>query len=147
MPDAELLKHARAFADERDDTNPALAYTVGSEKADYSSKIVVWKRERVSCAEIYTCGISPSMRPDIDAVSGNLREFASRFAHKYAEFPDTLPLPQGDDAIIILIDQKKTGRTGAYELIDGAHRFIASCRRGSETIEAFVGYAQREGEA
>jgi len=112
LPDEQLLRRARAFGDERDDTNPALAYTVGTAKADYSSGIVQWERCRIACAEIYTCGISPSMRPDIDAVAGNLWDFALRFAPKYAEFRDTLPLPQGDEAVIITITQKMPGRKG-----------------------------------
>jgi hypothetical protein len=144
LPDEQLLKHARAFADERDDTNPVLAYTVGTTKADYSSRIVLWERYWINCTEIYTCGISPSMRPDIDAVAGNLREFAMRFAAKYAEFADRLPLPKGDEAVISTIAQKKHGRRGLYELVDGAHRLVALCRGGVETVEAYIGCLHSE---
>jgi hypothetical protein len=138
LPDEQLLKRTRAFADERNDTNPALAYTVGTPKADFSSRIVLWKRGRICCSEAYTCGISPAMSRDIDAVAGNVCEFASRFATNYVEFRDAR-LPQGEAAVIIAVAQTKQGKNGKYELIDGVHRLVALCRCGVEAVEGYIG--------
>jgi hypothetical protein len=141
--DEEMLARARCFADERDDTNPVLAYTVGTAKADYSKKIAFWNRECIKCAEIYTCGISPQMSSDIDAVRGNMLDFALGPAAKFPEFAEGAALPQ-ENTVIIVVEQGKAGRKGAYELIDGAHRLVALCLGRVETVEAYVGHLKTE---
>ena len=139
LPDEQLLERARCFANERDDTNPTLAYTIGTKKADYSSRIAYWKHESINCAEIYTCGIAPQMCHDIAAVTGNLRDFALKFSSKYSEFTCNQPLFQ-NDVVIIVVAQRKQGKNGTYELVDGAHRLVAICLGGVEAVEAYVGY-------
>lgn len=137
------MLRARCFADERDDTNPVLAYTVGTAKADYSKEIAFWKREWIKCAEIYTCGISPQMGSAIDAVEGNMLDFALGPAAKFAEFAESPALAQ-EDTVVIVVEQKKLGKKGGYELIDGAHRLVAICLGGVEIVEAYVGHLKAE---
>lgn len=139
LPDQQTLERARHFADERDDVNPTLAYTVGTPKADFSARINFWKRECIKCSEVYTCGISPRMLPDISAVAGNVRDFALGSAAKFQEFNDWLPI-SGETAIIIVVAQLKPGMKGVYELLDGVHRLVAICRTGAEEIKAYVGH-------
>ena len=139
LPDQETFEKARHFADEREDVNPTLAYTVGTPKADFSERINFWKRERIKCSEVYTCGISPRMLPDIRGVAGNVRDFALGSAATFQEFNGCPPI-SGDAAIIIVVAQLKPGMKGVYELLDGAHRLIAICRAGAEEIEAYVGH-------
>lgn len=145
LSDEEMLARVRCFADERHDTNPVLAYTVGTAKADYSKRIALWRRECIICAEIYTCGISPQMSSDIDAVGGNMLDFALGPAAKFPEFAEGATLPQ-EGTVIIVVEQRKAGRKGAYELIDGAHRLVTLCLSKVETVEAYVGHLRTEEE-
>ena len=50
LPADQLLAQARMFANERTDTNPVLAYTVGTRKAGYTISVTGWTREAIACA-------------------------------------------------------------------------------------------------
>jgi hypothetical protein len=139
LPDSEVMAKARQFTKERYDVNPALLYTVGIGEDNRHTSVKSWTRERVQCREIYTCGISSSMRPDIDSVRGNLIEFALQSASKYPEFR---PLSNLSDAtsIVILVHHRRDDRAGDYEVIDGVHRLVALCRAGIQDVEAYVAH-------
>ena len=140
LPDRELLIQARKFADQRDDTTPLLVYTVGTSKDDRSNSISIWKREFLKCAQIYTLGISQNMLADLEQVKGNVLNFALQYATKYPEFSNPPQRPDGKIPRLIVIAQSNPSSKGSYELIDGAHRLVALCRLGDETVEAYVGY-------
>jgi hypothetical protein len=76
LPDNELMLKARQFAEERDDVNPTLVYTVGTPKDNRYTRVASWKRERIKCKDIFTSGISSAMLPDIEVAKGNIWDFA-----------------------------------------------------------------------
>lgn len=141
LSDPEVMVNTRCFAEERDDVNPVLVYTVGAGGDDRSSRITSWTRERIKCRDIFTSGISCRMRPDIDALRGNMRAFALGPAKAYSEFRPLSPLCD-ISSIIILVAHRRQDRDGHYEAIDGAHRIVALCRAGSEEVDAYVGHMQ-----
>ena len=137
LPDSEILAVAKRFSEERDDLNPVFAYAVGRADDGRHKNVTGWTRQRVRCRDIYTCGISPEMLPDIHAVRGNIPEFALKFAGKYPEFQ---PLSELDEllTVVILVHHRQGGWSGDYEVLDGAHRLVALCRAGIEEVEAYV---------
>jgi hypothetical protein len=142
LPDDDLLKRAREFANERSDTNPALLYLVGTPKGDRSDYIERWERQPISFAELYVPAWTDRFNPALKAVRGNLRAFALRFADQFPDdFPAGRPLPTGEDAVIIAIAHSRPALHGSLELVDGAHRVVAMGRAGAgiEKIEAIVG--------
>jgi len=139
LPDPELITKARKFAEDRDDVNPTLLYTVGIRNDTRNNRVASWTHERVLCRDVYTCGISSSMQPDIDAVRGNLLAFASHSASKYPEFRPLSGLSEMS-GIVILVDHRRVDRDGEYEVIDGVHRLVAFCRAGYQDVEAYVAH-------
>jgi ParB/Sulfiredoxin domain len=139
LPDAEVICKARQFAEERDDVNPVLVYTVGVRDDSRYLRVASWTRERVRCRDIYTCGISPCMRDDINAVGGNLLAFALQSSGKYPEFR---PLGELSDVsrILIVVHHSRDDRHGEYEIIDGAHRAVAFCRARIDDVDAYVAH-------
>jgi ParB-like nuclease domain len=141
LSDSEVMAKARRFAEERDDVNPVLVFTVGARGDDHSSRVASWTRERIKCRDIFTSGISSRMRPDIDAVRGNMLAFALGPAMKYSEFRPLSPLCD-ISSIVILVAHRRQTRDGQYEVIDGAHRLVALCRAGAEEVDAYVAHMQ-----
>lgn len=139
LPDLQLLDKARGFADSRNDRNPVFVYTIGFESDNRHMHVASWTKERIRCGDVYTCGISPAMRGDLDSVSGNLAAFASLHAGKYREFRELGPLSE-EAKVLIVVHQQKEGREGRYELIDGAHRLVGHLLAGSDEVEAFVAH-------
>ena len=140
LPDDEMLREAKRFADERDDTNPTLLYTVGVRGEDRSGDVAFWTREHVNYSEIYTCGISRLMKDDLDIVKGNIHDFALSAAAKYPEFAKNKSPPEGEGAVIIVVEHTKPGRKGSYGLTDGAHRLVSLCRSQADGVEAYIGH-------
>ena len=141
LSDSEVMERARHWGEQRDDVNPALVYTVGIGNDARNSRVASWTRERIQCGDIFTCGMSSCMRPDIDAVRGNLSAFALSSAKKYPEFR---PLSELCDMqrIVILVAHRQDGRDGNYEAIDGVHRLVAFCCSGIQEVEAYVAHIQ-----
>jgi hypothetical protein len=139
LPDAEVITKARQFAEGRSDVNAAFVYTVGVRNDSRHLGVDFWTRERVRCGDLYTCGISPCMRGDIDAVCGNLLAFALQSSGKYPEFR---PLGELSDVsrILIVVHHSRDDRHGEYEIIDGAHRAVAFCCAGIDGVDAYVAH-------
>jgi hypothetical protein len=79
------------------------------------------------------------MCEDLASVKGNIPRFAAEKATRFPEFASGC-LPEGALAIVIVIRQTTPERDGAFELLDGAHRLVALCNAGVETVETFIGY-------
>jgi hypothetical protein len=141
LSDSEVLAKAAHFAEERDDVNPALVYTVGVRNDVRHTGVASWTRERVRCMDIYTCGISSCMRDDIDAVRGNVAAFASQSSSKYPEFRPVAKLSEISSRII-LVHHQRPHRNGQYEAVDGVHRLVALCCAGVQDVEAYVAHLQ-----
>jgi hypothetical protein len=139
LPDAKVMQKARGFAEERDDVNPALVYTVGIRKDDRNRRVASWTRERIKCRAVFTSGISPHMRSDIDAVRGNVFAFAQGPASKYPEFLPLAALCEITSTVIV-VAQRVPGKDGEYEAIDGVHRLVGFCRAGIEQVDAYVAH-------
>jgi hypothetical protein len=90
----------------------------------------------VDIRSLYSCGINPKMKADLDAVQGNLARF-SKVAHNYSEFRMD-SLPEGDQATIITVDRRCAGREGTIEVIDGVHRVVAMAGREIPKTLAFL---------
>src|SRR5690349_13273258 len=57
-PDSELFMQARAFAEDRDDINPAVLYTAGTRQENRSAQIACWTKENIRCRDLFTNGIA-----------------------------------------------------------------------------------------
>jgi hypothetical protein len=139
LPEPEVMVNGRRFAEEREDVNPALVYTVGTPKDDRSSQVAFWSREWIQCRDIFAWSISPRMQSDIDRVRGNILAFALGPAKAYSEFR---PLSSLSDlsSIVILVAHGGRDRDGKYEVVDGAHRLVALCRAEVKEVEAYVAH-------
>ena len=139
LSDSDLITKARQFADERDDVNPALVYTVGVRNDSRYRGVVSWTRQRVRCKDMYVCGISPAMRCDIDTVRGNLLAFSLRFSGNYTEFRPLAELCELS-SIVIVVCHRQDNRDGEYEIVDGVHRLVAFCCARIEDADAYVAH-------
>jgi hypothetical protein len=141
LPDSEVLEKAKGFAEERDDVNPVLVYTIGIRKDDRNERVASWTRERIKCRDVFTSGISSRMRSDIDAVRGNIFAFAQGPASKYSEFRPLAALCEITSTVIV-VAHRVEGKDGEYEAIDGAHRLVALCRAGVQEVDAYVAHME-----
>jgi ParB-like nuclease domain len=143
LPDSELLTQARGFGEERrkllGEINPVFVYTVGVANDNRYTCVSSWSRSRILCKNIYVFSISPAMSSDLDAVRGNVLQFALNSAAKYREFRPLSTLSD-DLGTLIVVAQQRPNRDGVYELIDGAHRLVALCRAAVEDVEAYVAH-------
>jgi len=141
LDDEEFLSKMSQFHRDRKDDNPALDWTVGSRK----SRIASWTQAHIPLGAAYSCGISSSMRHDLDLVKWNLQRFLScGFASKYPEFrlktvPETVEL-----RTVIAIRRDREGRDGRFQVIDGAHRIVAMLAHGISECPAYVAQLKSE---
>jgi len=139
LPDSQMLDKARGFGEQRDDVNPTLVYTGGIDRHDRHAEVTSWTREQIDCRLIFTSVISSSMRADLDAVEGNLFDFAQGPASEYPEFAPLTTLGELTRTVV-LVAHRVRGRSGDFEAIDGAHRLVALCRAGVLEVDAYVAH-------
>ena len=139
LSNSEVMAKARDFAVQRDDRNPVSVYTIGLPGDDRHTRVANWTLERINCREIFSSGIAGNMEADINAVKGNLYDFANGPANKYDEFRPLGPLCEITGRVIVVAKQVE-GRKGKYEAIDGSHRLVALCRNECPDVEAFVAH-------
>lgn len=136
LHDRAFLERLRRFAEERDDVNPTLTWTVGTRGNQHYRRVQRWLVAKVTLDAIYSCGINTSMRADLDAAEGNLVRFAA-VAGKYPEFRlDTVP--EDKLATLIAVVNHQHGRRGTIEVLDGCHRVVAMISRGVRETTAFL---------
>lgn len=124
--------------------NPTLVWTTGTQKnPDGPCQVKNWVLAKINLGFLYTCGINPKMKYDLDSVKGNLscfvkREYASKYnASKYKEF-QLDRIPTGLTATAIGVAHREPGRDGEIELIDGAHRVVSMLHNNIEQSEAYI---------
>jgi hypothetical protein len=136
LDDEGFFRCMRQFADSRADVNPVLSWTIGTPGNRHHERVARWVLARVDIKSLYTCGINPMMKADLDAVQGNLARF-STVGHKYPEFRMD-SLPDGGQAIIVGVARQSVGRDGTIEAVDGAHRIVAMAGREIQNTSAFL---------
>ena len=104
LDDPAFFRHLGQFADSRNDVNPVLTWTVGTPGNSHYERVTRWVLARVDIAALYSCGINPTMKADLDAVQGNLARF-SRIANKYPEFRMD-SVPAGNQATVIAVARR-----------------------------------------
>ncbi|HYV39721.1 MAG TPA: hypothetical protein VE988_28795 [Gemmataceae bacterium] len=134
--DRTFFKRMRKFADDRDDVNPTLTWTIGTHANKHHERVQHWVLAEVTLDSLYSCGINPAMQADLDRVNGHLASFAE-FAQKYPEFQND-SVPQGDQRIIIAIAKTEVSKKGTLEVVDGSHRGIAMLAKKIGSTSAFV---------
>jgi hypothetical protein len=139
----QFLARMRAFADERDDINPTLTWTVGTRGNKHHERVLRWVLAQLRLAALYSCGINDAMKDDLDAVSGNLAAFVAR-ADKHPEF-QLGAVPDGDLRIVIAVAGAQASRDGTIEVVDGAHRAVAMLAIGITETTAFLAELRPEG--
>lgn len=138
LPDQKLIRKVRKFEKTRNDDNPTLGRTIGT-RAN-SNWVSHWVLASIDLADLYTCGINPKMKDDLDSVSGNLKRFVDAgYATKYPEFRLD-PVPSTWRArVVIGVARSEFSREGNIELIDGAHRVVALIANGITSSDAYIG--------
>lgn len=139
LPDGDFIHKVRNFEKTRDDENPTIVWTIGTEKnPNRHQKVRRWILANINLGCLYTCGINPKMKCDLDSVNGNLRCFVNRkYAVRYKEFR-TDCIPTNTEASVIGIARCKDNRNGEVEIVDGCHRVIAMLANGIESTEAYI---------
>jgi hypothetical protein len=136
LDDDAFFERVRAFADARADTNPVLTWTIGTRGNKHHESVRRWVLAKIPLASLYSRGINPLMKKDLDESQGNLVGFL-KAATKYAEFRlDSVP--QGDLAILFAVAKSCPGRLGVAELLDGAHRALAMAATDIRETLAYV---------
>ena len=137
LSDGPFYYRVRNFAELRDDTNPVLTYTIGTKNNQHHKSVVKWEEREVPLDEIFTCGINPCMRDDLNDVAWKLAAFARKHACKYQEFRlDEIPPVEKRRAISV--QHEVAGKVGRFEILDGVHRCVALTVNGFSTVRAFV---------
>jgi hypothetical protein len=136
LDDDGFIKRVRDFATARNDVNPVLTWTIGTLQNKHHERVSRWVLAKMDIDSLFSCGINPTMKADLDAVQGNLARF-STVAHRYPEFRMGI-LPKGDQATIIAVARECGGRNGTIEVIDGAHRVVAMAGGRVQNTPAFL---------
>lgn len=136
LDDDTFFQRVRAFAGARADTNPVLTWTIGTGGNKHYERVRRWVLAKIPLASLYSRGINPVMKRDLDDSQGNLVGFLT-VATKYPEFRlDSVP--EGDLAILFAVCRSCPGRLGVAELLDGAHRALAMAAKGIPETLAYV---------
>ena len=140
LSDRRLIRKVRKFEKTRDDDNPTLGWTIGTRANSNYRGVSHWVLASISLADLYTCGINPKMKGDLDSVNGNLKRFVDAgYATKYPEFRlDSIP-SEGKARTLIGIARSESNRDGNIELIDGAHRVVPMLANGIMSSDAYIG--------
>lgn len=138
LPNQDVIQKASEFAKLRDDENPVLVWTVGTQKNKHYLKIDRWDLVTFDLNILYSRGINPSMKNDLSSVMGNLSDFEQIYSKNYEEFLLTT-LPEDKSKILIAIARSKPKYKGKLELIDGAHRAISMLKNGITKADAYIG--------
>lgn len=142
FPDAAFIKEVEKFKEGRcaeGEENPTFVWTIGTSKNKHYLKVSRWVLANVNLQCLYTQGINPAMRNEIEAVGGNLKRFVEcGYARNYSEFQVSLNLPPEEARIFVGIAHHKHDRNGKIELIDGAHRVVAMMSGGLTSAKAYI---------
>jgi len=92
--DKRFIRKVRKFAKSRNDTNPVLVWTIGVREDKHYQKVSRWVlAKNIQLSDLYTCGIKPEMKGNLDSVNGNMEQFVKDgYAGEYTEFQrDSVP--------------------------------------------------------
>ena len=122
----EFIQEVRNFEKTRKDENPAILWTIGTEKDPVRPhKIRRWILAKVDLRSLYTLRINSKINPHLDLVNGNLERFVRRgYPAEHDEF-HTSHVPTNEKRVVIGIAHFKENRDGEIEIVDGCHRAIA----------------------
>lgn len=137
LSDADFLVKVQEFAAKRTDTNPGLTWTIGTTGNEHHLKAARWVEEEIDIDELFSCGLNPAMKVDLDDVHGNVVEFAHKHGHKYPEFRLN-ETPADELKRVIAVRHSKAGHNGSLEILDGAHRCVAMAVQGVKRVRALV---------
>lgn len=139
LQDRDFILKVRNFEKSRDDENPTIVWTIGTEKnPNRPQKVRRWILAHINLGCLYSRGINPKMKSDLDSVNGNLRCFVNRkYAARYKEF-HTDRVPTNTEARVIGIVHCTDNRNGEIEIVDGCHRVIAMLGNAIESTEAYI---------
>lgn len=140
LSDTDFIQKVRNFEKKRSDENPAILWTIGTEKdCKRPQKVRRWILANINLGCLYTCGINSKMKSDLDSVKGNLKCFVNRgYTNKYDEFCTNRVPTDEELKVIVGIAHDTDDRDGKIEIVDGAHRAIAMLANGIEYSQAHI---------
>ena len=139
LPDIAFIQQVHNFAQVRDDENPTIVWTIGSETNKHYLKVRRWFLAKINLECLYTCGISCKMRQDLDSVNGNLKKFVKEgYAKKYGEFHMNFIPSDTETRRVIGIAHLKPDRDGKIEIVDGVHRAVAMLANEISLSQAYI---------
>ena len=145
LPDADLIRKTRNFAQKLNDINPTLIWTVGINNDHRHLSVRCWVLANINLGCLYTKGINPKMQSDLDLVHGNLKYFVDKgLAVKYNEFSKKSTLIEGEAKTLIGIGHAQVGLEGHIELVDGAHRVVSMLTNGARSSNAYIGVTHKK---
>ena len=140
LSDPDFIQKVRNFEKKRPDENPAILWTIGTEKdRNRPQKVRRWVLANVNLDCLYTCGINDEVNSDIDSVKGNLKCFMNEgYATKHCCEFRIGRVPINEKRVIIGIVHCTDNRDGEIEIVDGCHRVIAMLANGIEYSQAYI---------
>ena len=146
LSDADFITKVQKLEKERDDDNPALGYTIGTNKNPTCwKKVKRWILANINLQSLYTWGIDPDnleLKRDLDSVKGNLKRFVKRkYAKKHNdEFcTDWNPTHEVFKLLICVSpNSPEKDRDGEIEIVDGCHRAVAMLENEIEHVKAYI---------
>jgi len=136
--DAEFFPRVRRFADQRSDTNPFLVFTVGVRGDERWRQVKKWELIECPIGELYTLGINPRMKEDLQTVGWNLQKFVEvGHARGYPEFRLN-EMPPSDLTTLFGLRRQERGKIGSIAIIDGSHRAVSMAAQNIETTTVYV---------
>ena len=142
LSDMDFINKVQNFEKERDDVNPAILWTIGTEKdLPRPPKVRCWILAKINLGSLYTCGINSEINAHLDLldVKGNLKSFVlGKYVHEHGEIrTDSFPADK-ELTTFIGVAHPTSGLDGEIEVLDGNHRAMAMLANKSEHAEAFI---------
>ena len=142
LSDMDFINKVQNFEKERDDVNPAILWTIGTEKdRSRPPKVRCWILAKINLGSLYTCGIKSKINAHLELpdVRGNLKSFVlGKYVHEHGEIrTDSFPAEK-ELTTFIGVAHPTSGLDGEIEVLDGNHRAMAMLANKSEHAEAFI---------
>jgi hypothetical protein len=134
--DGEIVQHARRLYDYdgEDDRKALLHWNVADDEPKAIDRCVV---RTVAIRKLFTLGLDPAMKTDLNTVDGNLYRFAKRgLLSEYSDFNrDSVPPPEYSR--LFGVERQRPGG-GTVEILDGSHRAFGMINSGMKRVEMYL---------